>query len=187
MRPWLLSLILLMSGCVLAPRETRQEQRRIDHAWSSRKAPELPAPATWRDVLERAMLSNGDLEAAYFEWKAALARMPQVASWPNSNFAPSFSYMFSGERLKAWDRPMLNGLLNRPPYAAIEIPRGLPPPRQLAADDAKLIAVATDANPQLQRLARQAQGREDALQLARLMYFPDINPTASFTGGISQA
>src|SRR5439155_13037355 len=120
MRPWLLSLILLMSGCVLAPRETRQEQRRIDHAWSSRKAPELPAPATWRDVLERAMLSNGDLEAAYFEWKAAMARLPQVASWPNSNFAPSFSYMFSGERLKAWDRTTLG--LQFDPSENLELP-----------------------------------------------------------------
>src|SRR5207253_2138180 len=37
-----------------------------------------------------------------------------------------------------------------------------------------------------ERLAREVEGRNDALELARLMYIPDINPLASFTGSVSQ-
>src|SRR6185503_3989396 len=83
-------------------------------------------------------------------------------------------------------KAMVNGMLARDPQAPLELPAGLPPPRQLAVDDAKLIAIATSANPQLERLAREAEGRKDALELARLMNIPDINPMAGFTGSVSQ-
>lgn len=111
----LLLLALSLGGCVLAPPGTRHEQRRLDaagkpyrHPIERRVIPELPAQPTWRDVLHRAFLANGDLEAAYFEWRAAMARIPQVANYPNTNLAPSFSYMFSGERMKSWNRTTLN-------------------------------------------------------------------------------
>src|SRR5258705_2880410 len=104
-------LTLLLSGCVLAPRGTRQEQGRLEAAgrtyeprFDNRELPSLPDEPGWRDVLRRAFLANGDLEAAYFEWKAALTRIPQVANYPNTNLAPSFSYMFSGEQMKSFDR-----------------------------------------------------------------------------------
>lgn len=304
------SVALLLSGCVLAPKETAPERQRLEQTGKpyetvaeKRELPDVPAPAAWRDVLHRALLANGDLEAAYFEWKAAMAQIPQVASWPNSNLSPSFSYMFSGENMKSWNRTtgtlqfdpaenlelpfktskrgqvalanaraagakfreakfrlqrqvlqsytdlaltqeriqiqrdnvsllklladtaadrvraganqqdllraqtqyrlnenelanmeselrsmkaMLNGMLARDPRAPLELQPGLPPPRPLAVDDAKLIAVATSANPQLERLAREVEGRQDALELARLMYIPDINPMAGFTGSVSQ-
>jgi outer membrane protein TolC len=304
---------ITLSGCVLAPEGTRDEQSRADATakahqydppYEQRTIPDLPPQPTWRDVLQRAFLVNGDLEAAYFEWRAALERIPQVANYPNTNLAPSFSYLFSGGQMKAWDRTtinvgfdpmenlsfptkvaqagkvaldnarsagarfqekkfevqrkvldsylslslmeqkihirrdnvellkllsdtaadrvraggsqqdllraqtqhrlaqdelesmiaeqhamlaMLNGMLARSSDAAIEIPTDLPPPRALAADDAKLIAVATDRSPQLARLAHDVQGRSDALELARQAYIPDINPFAAFTGGMSQA
>jgi outer membrane protein TolC len=305
-----LSIAALVSGCVLAPKETSAERRRLDHAGRTfqtsiekRQVPDLPMPARWRDVLHRALLANGDLEAAYFQWNAAMAQIPQVASWPNSNLAPSFSYMFSDQNMKSWDRvtgtvqfdpaenlelpfkrskrgqvalaqaraagarfreakfllqrqvlqsyvdialmqervgiqrdnvsllklladsaadrvraganqqdllraqtqyrlnendlanmesqlrtmkATLNGMLARDPQAPLELPPGLPPPRQLAVDDSKLIAVATSANPQLERLAREVEGKQDALELARMMYIPDINPIAGFTGSVSQ-
>src|SRR4051812_29051352 len=107
--------LMLLSGCVLAPRETKQEQQRLDRAGvafeppvEKRDLPPLEDQITWRDALGRAFLANGELEAAYFEWKAALARIPQVANYPNTNLAPSFSYMFSGERMKSWDRTTIN-------------------------------------------------------------------------------
>jgi outer membrane protein TolC len=300
---------MLLAGCVLAPKETRDEQARLDRAGSTyqseqRDLPELPSPSTWREVLQRALLANGDLEASYFEWKAAMAKIPQVATWPNSMLAPSFSYLFSGGRMKSWDRTtlgvqfdpsenlelpvktsqrgkvalanaraaaarfreskfrlqrqvlqsyvdlalmedririqhenvsllkvladtaadrvraganqqdllraqtqyrlaeneqvsmvsqhhammaMLNGLMQRDPQAPIPLPAGLPAPRLLPADDAKLIAVATDANPQLERLGRDVEGRTDALELARLAYLPDINPSFFATGSVSQS
>lgn len=104
-------LTLFVGGCVLAPPETRQEQRRMEAAGvpyeppiEQRKLLELPAPATWRDVLHRAFLANGELASAYFEWKAALARVPQAAGYPNTRLAPSFGYMFSPARMKSFDR-----------------------------------------------------------------------------------
>src|SRR3954463_5493809 len=104
--PTLLALVALtLSGCTLSPRETGQEQARAramgqnyEAPFEKRHLPQLGAEPTWQEVLHRAFLANGDLEAAYFEWKAALSRIPQAAAYPNSNIAPSFSYMFSGEQ-----------------------------------------------------------------------------------------
>src|SRR5437764_231399 len=123
----LITLAAILSGCVLTPKGADGEKDRLTRAGNSyetpvekRAATELPAPASWRDVLERALLSNGDLEAAYFEWKAALARVPQAASWPNSSIAPSFSYMFSGGQIKSWDRSTVG--LQFDPSENLELP-----------------------------------------------------------------
>ena len=302
---------LVLSGCVLAPKGAPSEQQRIEQAGrpfepeiNQRSLAEIPSPATWRDVLQRALLANGELEAAYFQWKGAMAQIPQVASWPNSNLSPSFSYLFSGGNMKAWDRTTLglqfdpsenlelpvktskrgeiafanaraagakfretkfriqrqvldeyidltlmeqrihvqqdnvallkllastaadrvqaganqqdllraqtqyrlgenelanmetehhgmlarlNGMMARQPLAPLGLPPGLPPPRALAVDDARLIAAATAANPELEKLAHEVEGRNDAIELARMAYLPDINPTASFTGSLSQS
>src|SRR5581483_2420914 len=69
--------------------------------------PELPAEASWRDTLSRALLANGELESAYFEWQAALARIDQAAVGPNCNVALTFGYMFSPENVKEWNRTSL--------------------------------------------------------------------------------
>src|SRR5256885_15504897 len=101
----------VVGGCVLTPRGTRQEKQRLNAAgrvferrFEQRELPALSSEPDWREVLRRAFLANGDLEAAYFDWKAALARIPQVANYPNTNLAPTFSYMFSADRMKAFDR-----------------------------------------------------------------------------------
>jgi outer membrane protein, heavy metal efflux system len=100
-----------LGGCVLAPHGTRDEQAKLNAASppfepriEARQLPELPAVATWQDVLSRAFLANGELESSYFEWKASFARINQVATWPNTNVALSFSYMFSPGNMKTWDR-----------------------------------------------------------------------------------
>ncbi|MBL6752089.1 MAG: TolC family protein [Nevskia sp.] len=299
-----------VSGCVLAPEGTAAEQTKLKAAGQpfeppieDRTLPPVPEPADWREVLRRGFMANGDLESAYFEWKAALARVDQAAIWPNSNVAVSYSYLFSSGEMKAWDRStfglgfdpsmnlllpfktraaakvsleaareagerfraakfelqrrvlgayldlaltdekiriardnlqllklltgsaasrvgtgaplqdllkaqtdsqmaenelanlqaeaesmrsMLNGMLARDARAGLQLPASLPAPRPLAADDARLIAVAVDQNPELAGLARQVAGRQDAIELARLAYLPDLNPSASFTGGVSQ-
>jgi outer membrane protein TolC len=270
----------------------------------ARQIPELPAVATWQDVLSRAFLANGELESSYFEWKAAFTRIDQVATWPNSNVALSFGYLFSPGNMKAWDRttigagfdpsmnlslpvktrtagkvaldavreagdrfravkfdlqrrvleayldlvlteelirierdnltflkllsdsasdraeaggPMqdlfkaliesetaqndlagleakaqsmrgeLNGMLGRDASAPLGLPPELPPPRPVTADDAALIAVAVAQNPELTALAEEVAGRGDAVELARLAYLPDIIPSASITGSLSQS
>ena len=106
-----LSVATGLSGCVLAPHGTGDEQAKLNAASppfepriEARQLPELPAVATWQDVLSRAFLANGELESSYFEWKAAFTRIDQVATWPNSNVALSFGYLFSPGNMKAWDR-----------------------------------------------------------------------------------
>jgi outer membrane protein TolC len=295
----------------LAPHGTRDEQAKLNSASppfepriEARQIPELPAVATWQDVLSRAFLANGELESSYFEWKAAFTRIDQVATWPNSNVALSFGYLFSPGNMKAWDRttigagfdpsmnlslpvktrtagkvaldaareagdrfravkfglqrrvleayldlalteelirierdnltflkllsdsasdraeaggPMqdlfkaliesetaqndlagleakaqsmrgeLNGMLGRGASAPLGLPPELPPPRPVTADDAALIAVAVSQNPELAALAQQVAGRRDAVELARLAYLPDVIPSASITGSVSQS
>lgn len=301
---------LALGGCTLAPPGTIEERAKVgelstifEPPLEPDQLPRLPARADWRSVLHRAFLANGDLRSAYFEWKAALARIDQAATWPNSNVALSFSYMFSAEKMKAWDRTtiglgfdpsmnvslpikvqtaglvalegarqagekfravkfelqrkvlsmyldlalaeekiridrrnlqllklvsdtassrsqaggplqdllkaqietqmaenelaslqaeaksmrgQLNGMLARDARAPLSLPPSLPSPRPVAASDAQLIAVAVDQNPELAGLARQVAGRKDALELAKLAYFPDIIPSASVTGTLSQ-
>lgn len=104
-----------LNGCVLAPPGTAEEQARLDRASApfeapveARQLPALPAPADWHDVLHRAFLANGELEAGYFEWKAALAQLGQAAAWPNTNLAVNFSYLFSAGNMKTWDRTTIS-------------------------------------------------------------------------------
>ena len=110
----IITLALGMSACVLRPHETADERAKLaaasqpfETALAARQLPDLPPETGWRDVLSRAFLANGELESAYFEWKAALARIDQAAVWPNSNVALTFSYLFSSENVKAWDRTTL--------------------------------------------------------------------------------
>ena len=303
-------LLLFSTGCVLAPPGYDHERQRVEragepyeHPPEERRLPELPTRPTWRAVLERAFLANGDLEAAYFEWRAAVERVEAAAGWPNTDLMPSFSYMFSDGSMKAWDqttvniafdasenlqlpnktrkaaevalasaraaaehfraakfalqrrvldawldvaladeqlriaradlellrviadtaaprvhagapqqdlvrasieakeaenrlltleaqthasRAMLNGLLAREPDAPLEMAEGLPEPRELSSDDSEILVLGIDASPELAALAEEVAGREDALELARLMYLPNFNPFAGLTGSVSQ-
>ena len=104
-------MFLGLNSCVLAPDGTREEHAKLtansplfEPPIEKRQLPEVPAQVDWRAALQRAFLANGELESAYFEWKAALTRIVQASTWPNSNVAVSFSYMFSPEKMKFWDR-----------------------------------------------------------------------------------
>ena len=81
----------------------------------------------------------------------------------------------------------LNAMMGRNPQATILPPDQMPPPRPLPADDGTLLTIAVDNNPELAALAEDARGRQDALQLARMQYIPDINPAAAITGSVSQS
>lgn len=301
---------LSLTGCVLAPAERKQEQSRLDRAgqpfappFEQRILPELPMEPAWPDLLHRAFLANGDLEAAYFEWAAAVSKIQQAGSYPNTPLSLNFSYLFSAGRMKTFDRTtvtagpdpmdslafpskvyqaakvaldearaagqrfaaakfdlqrkllngwydyalmaeririaqsnlallrlisetaagrvragaqqldllradveqrraedelrgmesqlpqmraMLNAMLARSPDAPLAPPNQIPPARPVPADDARLLALAAENNPELTSLAHRVRGRQDALELARLQYIPDLNPTFSFTGSVSQ-
>ncbi|KAF2991210.1 hypothetical protein MJC1_01559 [Methylocystis sp. MJC1] len=294
---------------MLAPPGMVEEQEKLATAGATfeppaeiRELPELPLRPSWRDILYRAFLANGDLESAYFNWKGALIQVNQAAAWPNSRVALSYSYMFSRENMKAWDRmtisagfdpsmnlqlpvkveaagrvafeaareagerfrvakfdlqrrvlnayldlalaaerarierdnvnllkqlsasaaaraqagaplqdllkvetdselaknnlrnleaevraarSVLNGLLARDPNTPLEV-GGLPAPRSVIRNDARLIEIAVDRNPELAALAHQVAGRENAVEQALLAYLPDISPTFSVNGSISQ-
>lgn len=112
---------LVLSGCVIAPREAKVEQEKVTEAGkayattrSVRVVPDLPGNPDWRDVLTRAMLASGDLEAAYFEWAMAASRIDQVGTRPTQSLELGYSYMFSSERLKAFDRSTFNANLMDP-------------------------------------------------------------------------
>jgi outer membrane protein, heavy metal efflux system len=298
----------LIGGCVLAPREAKTEQAALRKAgapysrvFEKRQLPDLPERPEWRDVLRRALLANGELEAAYFEWAASVARIDQAGGYPNTALSLDFEQMIEGgtfvgdttvtvgadpmeslafppkiyqagkvatddaraagkrfqakkldvqrQVLSAWVdyallaerlriqqqnltllklindtavarvqagaqqqdllraeveyrraqnelqameaeqpqmRAMLNAMLGRAPDAALAPPDQLPAPRDFPADDARLLALAADNNPELADLALQTKGRRDALELARLQLIPDFNPFAGFTGDVSQ-
>jgi outer membrane protein TolC len=301
---------VLFSGCVLAPKEAKHEEAAMQGAgqpyrkpFERRALPELPTEPDWRDILHRAFLANGDLEAAYFEWAAALSRIQQAGAYPNTPISLGFEYTFSGENLKSWDRTtvtvapdamenlsfptkvyqaakvalddaraagerfraakfdlqrkvldeyleyallaekariqrenaallrlvfdtahfrveagapqqdvlraeiayrlaenelrttesglpqrraVLNAMLARVPDAPLPPPTRVPAPRAVPEDNAVLLAMAVDRNPELVGLAHQVRGRRDALELARMQYIPDFNPLAGFTGNMEQ-
>ena len=298
-----------LSGCALMPSGTKEEQALMEQAGKSyevpfeqRALPELPASPSWQEVLQRAFLANGDLEASYFEWKAAVQRIEMASAYPNSNLQFGYSYMFSSERMKSFDRQtfafgfdpsmnlsfptkvqqkgqvaldearttaerfrtakfdlqrrvlsswadlqmleqkrriqqeqlalshltidatraraqaggvqrdllraeaslralennvqntdaeltamraMLNGMLARDPNAPLAAAAA--DVREIAATDDQILAVAVERNPEIAALAHQVQGRTDALELARMQWIPDINPSFMFTGSASQA
>ena len=109
------SAAVLVGGCVLTPREAKVEQARLEAAGKPyeksaehRTTPALSDDPHWREVLHRAFLANGELEAAYFEWAMAVSRIPQVGAYPNSPLSVGFEYMFSDEQMKSWDRTTIS-------------------------------------------------------------------------------
>lgn len=300
-----------LGGCVLAPRETADEKARLEAEGKARQyntpverrtLAELPPAPNWHDVLRRSLEANGDLEAAYFQWAAAVHRVQQAGGYPNTPLSLGFEQMFGGggrgfenssisvgpdpmenlafpakvyqaakvalddaraarkrfvaakfdlqrKVLNGWydyallaergrvlqanlsllrlindtaagrvraggqqqdlqraeielrrlenemrdieselprSRAMLNAMMAREPDAPLEPPSQIPAARPVPTDDAKLLALAAEHNPELQALAHRTAGRQDALELARLQYIPDFNPFTGFTGTASQ-
>ncbi len=306
-----LVLLLSTASCTLTPAGTDIERTKLDaagisyaHPFKSRTIPELPQQPSWRDILQRAFLANGDLEAAYFEWRAAFERIGVAAAYPNSDLSLGFNYLFSGDRMKSFDRMsflggfdsmenlsaipkvlkagqvaldearmasekfralkftlqekvlstwsdyilanerlkiqrenlalaeivqhvarsrfesgapqyeslkaelrhdqienevqdsiaalsalkgMLNALLGREPFAAIESPEALPEPRVVVGDDTALLLAGIGSSPEIAGAIEQSAARGHALELARLRWIPDVNPTVAFMGSVSQA
>jgi len=301
---------LALPGCVLAPRATEQQRQEVEDAGrayqrpaAERSVPDLSPQADWRELLQRALAVNGEIEAAYFDWSAAVSRIDVAAGYPNANLSLSYSYLFGGGNMKAWDRntlalgvdPMqnltlppkvwvagrvaleearaaasrlrlakftlqqrvlsayfdfalgaerlrlqrellslldlmtvvadvragagasqqgsvraalalqleedrrraleaelaqqralLNGMVGRPPDAALDPPSAVPSPRRAPDDDATLLAIGVDENPELQSLLHAVSGGEHLVDLARLQILPDINPFVSINGGVQR-
>lgn len=308
--PTLAALLVVLSGCVLSPKGADSERARLADAgkayeprFEDRVLADLPEEPGWQDVLQRAFLANGEVEGAYFRWKAAVERVDVAGAWPNSDLSLGYEYMFSRERMKAFDRSTftagfdsavnlslpvkveqsakvaldeamaageafrvakfdlqrtvlqtwadyvlqgqlialrsedlairrvqvqatasgvrsggrvrealtadlefktdesrlqdlrseheqtrarLNALMGRPPGQGLRASAVLSPARPLPDDDGVLLTGAADRFPEVAVLAREVEGRADALELARLRWIPDISPTLGFTGSLSQ-
>jgi outer membrane protein TolC len=127
---------------VLAPRASEDERRRAALAGAAyeteraeRVLPELPEQPGWRDLLRRAFLANGDLESAYFDWKAALARIDIAGAYPNTNVSLGFSYLFSDDNLKAWNRTTLS--VGFDPMQNLSFPTKVSAAGRVAYDEAR--------------------------------------------------
>jgi outer membrane protein TolC len=105
------SLLAVLPACSFTPVGTDQEHAKLDAAGrpyeppvDHRVLPDLPPQPTWRDVLSRAFLASGDVEAAYFEWKAALERVGIASAWPNSRLTLGYSVALGPSDMKTFDR-----------------------------------------------------------------------------------
>ena len=65
----------------------------FDQPLEKRPLPDLGTAAGLPQVLDYAFLSNGELEAAYREWRAALARVPQAGALNDPRL--EFGFLFS--------------------------------------------------------------------------------------------
>ena len=117
-------------GCTYHPPGERDERSRAAVVGQAfRPAPDcrgtepLPVPAAPDDLVRYALLHSPTVEAAYWEWRAAIARIPQAGT-PETTLAVFGSYGLKGEG-SAWDRTTL-GLQNDPMF-------NLPPPSRIQA------------------------------------------------------
>jgi outer membrane protein TolC len=85
-------------------------------------------------------------------------------------------------------RAALNALLNREPLADLDMPRDFPRARPLKESDQEVLARLAERNPDLEALAREAAGREEAVSLMRQQYIPDLGLGASADmGGMARS
>lgn len=109
----------LAAGCSLEPAATKIQRADVDKAGKAyaaqmekRAIPDLPAQPGWVDVLHRAFLVNGQLEAAYYEWRAAVDRVAPAAAWPNSNLMLGYDYAFMKGGMKGWNATTLTATVD---------------------------------------------------------------------------
>lgn len=71
-------------------------------------------------------------------------------------------------------RAWLNALLNRDPLEPLNLPREFPPARNFKETDQDILVRLAERNPELEALARETQGREEAVSLMRQQYIPEF-------------
>ncbi|MBM3335542.1 TolC family protein [Candidatus Sumerlaeota bacterium] len=100
---------LLVSAChrVIVPKGEPVERAKAAEAEgvfavavNKRPLLNLTTSVTLPAVLEYAFNSNGDIEAAYREWRAAIERVPQAGALPDPRL--DFSVMFGPDNLKSF-------------------------------------------------------------------------------------
>jgi outer membrane protein TolC len=136
---------LALAACALHPSGEKEERDRADAVGrelaDDAAPPPLPAEAQPNDYLRTAFYQSGELRARFWEWRAALERIPQVASPPNP--ALNFSYLFSSDNLKGWDRTTL-GVSNDPMYN-LQVPSKLETAGRKALEEARAAGLRLEA------------------------------------------
>jgi outer membrane protein TolC len=79
----------------------------------------------------------------------------------------------------------LNALLSRPPAAPLK-PQPPAVPSALPTDDARIIELAAERNKELEAMAAEVRGQENALDLARKAYFPDFELSFDIRGSMEK-
>ena len=129
--------VALAAGCAIHPEGESEERDRAAAALSAMDQATdpaaLPADPSLSDYLGAAFHADAGLRSRYWEWRAAIERIPQVASPPNP--ALSFDWLFSDEHMKAWDRTTLG--LSNDPMTNIQLPSKLEVAGQQALEEAR--------------------------------------------------
>lgn len=140
-----LCLLALASACAVHPRGEREERERAlqeGRAFEEAATPEplstAPAP---EEYLRHAFYASASLRQSYWEWRAALERIPQEASPPNLGL--TFSHLFDDSNLKAWDRTTL--FLSNDPMTNIPLPSKLGAAGRRALEEARAAGLRFEA------------------------------------------
>ncbi len=130
-----------LAACAIRPVGESAERDRAAEAgtafvqrFEERKLPDLAPDAGLAAVQERAGLSNAELERAYWEWRAAIERVPQESTTPTTA-ALSLETMLSGGMGSFLDRSSFT--LSNDPMANIPWPKKLAVAGRIALDEAR--------------------------------------------------
>jgi outer membrane protein TolC len=119
---FLVTTLLSLTGCAIHPAGESAERERAEREGEpftrprqERELPQLPTQATWRDVVRLALLASPRLEESYWQWRAALERIPQEGS-PKTTGAIFFEQVYASDpsdllertSLAAGNDPMFN-------------------------------------------------------------------------------
>ena len=180
------ALLWCLSACVMRPDGEDGERQAADAAgkggfdvpMAQRKLPELPPDAPLEQFVRHAGLANGELEARFFEWRAALERIPQEAS-QDTTLELGFEYMFSNESMSAFDRTTL--MAGNDAMKEIMYPGKLATQGRMALAEARMAARrfdqarrelttrVTNAWLELAELRAEIQIRDESLRLIEAM------------------
>ena len=164
LRPvWFLLFLTALAGCAMRPAGESAERRHAAEAGRPYAdaviLPILPANPAPQDYLHYAFLRNADLHARYWEWRSAIERIPQEASFPS--VAVPFSVMFGGGGMTLWNRTTLG--LSNDPMSDIPFPTKLSTAGQEALEQARAAGLRFEAAKFL--LQSQVLGAFDDLAL----------------------
>lgn len=103
------AIALALAGChpIISPQGEADERAKAERAGAAysaplekRPLPDLATSATLPLALEYAFNANGDIEASYRQWRAALERIPQAGALPDPRL--NFNVVFNAQNVKSF-------------------------------------------------------------------------------------